>query len=235
MRGTQFSELVIRVRDESGRDNNVSVGVDDIPALQTLINRVYSTMTLKYDWPFLRTVFDKSTVNPGQRYYDLPTNLDIERVEQVKVWFNSFAYPIERGINIEDYNLYDPDNDQRSDPVLKWDFRYVEAQSADQVEVWPLPATTQQLQMIGIRKITRLVNDSDVCLLDDDLIVLYCVAELCMREKLADAQGKLQAANDHFNWLKSRYRGTLERLSLGLGYDPQRGRHPRAIVRIAGT
>jgi hypothetical protein len=234
-RGTQFLDLVTRVRDESGRSNNVSVGVDDVDALKTLINRIYTTLYNKYDWPFLRTRFAKITVSAGQRYKDLPTNLDIERVEEVHAWYNDQAFRIDKGISLTDYAIWDPDQDERSDPIMKWDFIYVEDQNAPQIEVWPLPSVAQDLQFTGIRKIARLVADADTCKLDDDLVVMYAVAELAAKQQNKDADLKLAAANDHFNWLKGRYRMTQERLSMGLGADPQRRVIPRATVRISST
>lgn len=234
-RGTQFSDLVIRVRDESGRANSVAVGVEDVDGLKTLINRVYTTLYNKYDWPFLRTRFDKITVSAGQRYKDLPTSLDIERVEEVLVWYNDLAYRLDKGISPTDYAIWDPEADERSDPILRWDYIYVEDQAAPQIEVWPLPSVEQELQFTGIRNISRLVDDDNICLLDDDLIVLYAVAELAAREQLKDADLKLAAANDHFNWIKGRLRATQERLSLGLGSDPQRRVIPRATVRISSS
>lgn len=232
-RDTSFLALVTRVRDESGRANNVSVGVDDLDALKTLVNRVYTTLTLKYDWPFLRTRFEKITVSAGQRYKDLPDQLDIERVEEVLVWYNDLAYRVEKGISPTDYAIWDPEQDERSDPIMRWDYLYVEEHNAPQVEVWPLPSVAQQLQFTGIRKVARLVADADQCKLDDDLVVLYAVAELAAKQQNKDADLKLAAANDHFNWLKGRYRTTEARMSLGLGQDPQRRVIPRATVRIS--
>jgi hypothetical protein len=232
-RNTSFLALVQRVRDESGRSNSVSVGVDDLDALKTLINRVYTTLWNKYDWPFLRTRFAKITVSAGQRYKDLPDDLDIERVEEAIVWYNDLAYKVEKGISPSDYAIWDPESDERSDPILRWDFLYVEEQDAEQVEVWPIPSVAHDLQFTGIRKVSRMVADADQCKLDDDLVVLYAVAELAKREGLKDADLKLAAANDHFNWLKSRYRATSQSLALGLGQDPQRRVLPRATVRIS--
>lgn len=234
-RDTSFLALVQRVRDESGRANSVSVGVDDLDALKTLVNRVYTTLYNKYDWPFLRTRFTPITVSAGQRYKDLPSALNIERVEEVIVWYNDLAYKIEKGISPQDYAIWNPDDDERSDPIQRWDYLYVEEQSAPQIEVWPLPSVAQELQFTGIRNISRLVADADKCKIDDDLVVLYAVAELAARQQNKDADLKLAAANDHFNWLKARYRTTQQSLSLGLGADPQRRVLPRATVRISSS
>jgi hypothetical protein len=234
-RGTQFSALVTRVRNESGRASEVSLGTSDSEMLKSLVNRVYKTLYYRYDWPFLRTVFPKKAIVAGSRYYDMPANLDVERVEQAKCWFNGIAYNLEKGIDIEDYNIWDPDNDERSDPILKWDYRYVEEQSAEQIEVWPLPGSAQEMQFIGIRRVTTLVNDQDTCLLDDDLVVLYAAAEVCAAEKREDKDIKAQAAKSHFDYLTGQMRKAVGgRYRLGLGVESERPNN-RAIVRIAGT
>jgi hypothetical protein len=47
-----------------------------------------------------------------------------------------------------------------------------------------------------------MVNDSDVAMLDDNLIVLFAAAEMLARAKSDDAQGKMSAANELFTKLK---------------------------------
>lgn len=235
-RGTQFLDIVQRVRDETGRANSVAVGVEDIFGLKTAINRVYTTLYMAYDWPHLREVFPKKTLNPGERFYDFDTNLNVERVEEVKVWFNGQAYGIERGINVEDYNLYDPDADARSDPALKWDVRYVESAGKEQIEIWPIPATTQQVQFIGIRTIPRLVADADKCLLDDDLVVLFTAAPIVKRQKQQDGEDMLAAAQAHFAKLTKRMKAGTKICQLGLGdAGPAKNRTFPVTIRVAGT
>jgi hypothetical protein len=231
-RGTQFLDLVIQVRDETGRSNSVAVGVEDVDGLKTMINRTYSLLWTQYDWPHLRKEFTK-TLNAGQRFYDLPSGLDLERVEKVSLWYNGLMYGIERGIDFSDYDVWDPAEDERSDPALKWDIKYVT--SVEQIEIWPLPATEQELRFFGLLQFALLVDDDDVCLLDDDLVILFTVARILKRQKDPDAEDALQAANNHLRKLRIRMTAGAKPTRLGLGDSDYRTKPTRAIVRISGT
>lgn len=230
-RGTQFSDLVTRVRDETGRANSVAVGVEDVAEIKTKINRVYMGLYHDYDWPHLRRVFPRKTLNAGQQYYDLPDDLNLEAIESVTLWFNDQAYPVERGIELEDYNLWSPENNERSDPVLKWDIRNVAGN--EQIEVWPLPANTQYLQFIGKIAIDRLVDDDDICLLDDDLVVMFTAAPMIRRQNQKDADDMLAAATSLLGKLKGRSKAGRKSYRMGLG-EVELTAPIRSTVRVNG-
>lgn len=176
-RGTQLLELVTMLRDESGRDNSVAVGVDETSTLKQILRRVQNTLYEKHDWPHLRTVFDRIPLQAGERYYDFPDTLNFDRVEDVAVWDGALPRPITRGIGFDEYATYDSENDVRADPALRWDVRWRETK--EQIEVWPVPASNNlSLQFIGIRKCRAMIENADVCDLDDHMIVLFAAAEL---------------------------------------------------------
>lgn len=227
-RGTAFSELFTRLRAETGRSTSVAVGVDDLDQLKEVLNSTYQTLYMNHDWAHLMKVFPRVTLNAGQRYYNFPTGLNSERVTRVVVWRDGIASDITRGIGPEEYNTYDPEADERSEPALAWDVRWTG--SADQIEIWPLPSTNnQELQFTGVQAAPRLVNDTDLCLLDDDLVVLFAAAEL-----LGDkgGKGKLSKAQDHLRLLKARGKGGERAYQMGLD-DYRREREPRVVLRIS--
>lgn len=225
-RGTQFLEIVTRVKSETGRSDSAAIGVDDLPIIKEAVNSIYSTLYVDHDWPHLRKVFSV-TLNAGQRYYDFPSGLNLERLEQTVVKFNDLRHEIDRGIGFGDYNNHDSDANERSDPVLKWDVRWTGTE--DQVEVWPIPATAQTLYFRGIQAAPRLVSDSDLCLLDDTLVVLFAAAALLKDEKESDK--KLKLAQQLLATLKYRGQGDGARIRLGLGRAEDRV-PPRATVRV---
>lgn len=184
-RGTQFLQLVTQLRAELGRSTSPALGVADLPTLHQALNRGYGTL-YKKDWQHLRREFAKITLSAGQRYYDPPALLDLDRVEKVVVWWNAEPYPLCKGIGFEQYAAYDSTIDERNSPAGNWDVRFTG--TTDQIEIWPVPADNQQtLQFIGKTKFTRLVNDIDVCLLDDDLVVLHAAARLAASRKTNEA------------------------------------------------
>lgn len=205
-RNVQFLSLVTRLRNELRRSSDVAVSSSDVAELKQVINRNYETLYADYDWPHLRTVFDKVPLSAGQYHYDFPSTLDPERVEDVVVWFNAQPLPLDRGINFDDYAVHDSAEDERADPAQKWDVRWTG--SATQYEVWPIPDTSEQeIQFIGIKKFERLVNDSDLCRLDDNLIVAFSAAEIAAAQESKDADRKLAAAQTIYNRLRGRHKG----------------------------
>lgn len=228
--GTQFLALKQRLRAELGRSVDVSVGVDDDESLKQTLNRTYAALYMQWDWPHLRMVWPHIQLSAGQRFYDFPVNLNPDRVEKVVVRYNGHFYPLDRGIDFDAYNAYDSEAGERSDPALRWDVRWTG--SSTQFEIWPVPVSDEQsVQFRGIIALPRLVDDTDVCLLDDELVVLFAAQELLSRQKSQDADKKLQLAQEHFNRLKGRSKGASERLQLGLG--PSGPVRPyKAVIRV---
>lgn len=225
-RGTQFLVLRQRLRAESKRSVNVAVGVDETSALNALINETYSTLYLKHDWPHLRKVFSKP-LSAGERYYDFPDGLNPERVEEAWIKFTGDYTPIYRGIGSEHYTAFDSEEDERSDPVMQWDIRWTG--SAEQIEVWPIPVTdNQSLRFLGIQAVTPLVSDSDVCLLDDDLIIMFAKIGL-LPEK--DRTLAADAAKAHYETLLGRTKAGVAPLSMA-DPDPGHTRPYKAVVVV---
>lgn len=227
-RGRMFLNLVIDLRNELGRSSSVAVGVDDLTRLKHHINRAYEHRYDKHDWPHLRRTFDPVTLSAGERYYNFPSDLNYDRVERAWVWWTNEPIPIDRGIDVSDYAAYDSASDERSDPVCKWDVRSVG--DAIQFEVWPLPASNDvEITFLGHRKISRLVNDADICLLDDWLIVLDAAAAIEKDEERR--QQRLVEAEDRFRLVTANAEsGGLKTTRLNLGPDQ---RDPHKGVRIA--
>lgn len=216
-RGTAFSELITDLRNDLGRSPSASAGIDDLPGLKRAINRVYRMLYIQTDWKHLRKVFTVPLA-AGQRYYDLPSGLNLERIEQTWVDWSSVRVELVAGIDQDDMNAFDSDADtpERNDPPQKWDVRWNDP--SDQIEIWPIPATdTQTLYFRGIQDAPKLVNDTDACLLDDDLVIMFAAAQLAKRQKSADADDLLAAAQGFLNTLRGRMRVHKTPVRMGLG------------------
>jgi len=231
-RNVPLSQLISDLRDELRRANTPSASPDDLPSLRRTINHVYRLLYYAHDWSHLKTMFAKVTLNAGQRHYDVPTGLDFDRIIKAAIWWSGQPEEIERGISFEEYASYDPDADERSSPALKWDVRFTGTR--EQIEVWPLPdGTAQSLQFFGLYAHEPLVNDTDVCRLESEVVVLYAAAELLPKDS-PDKDTKLAAAKDLLDKLKIRgTSGGSKVYTNGAGGSGQRV-HPRAQVRIAG-
>ena len=149
-RGTQFLSLITDLRAELRRSSSVAVGVDDLDSLKQVLNRVYQTLVMQYNWPHLRIMFKVVSLAAGQRYYDFPTGawsgatvkLIYERVIRAAVTYSGQVQDIERGIDFEEYASYNSDDDERAEPALRWDVTWTG--TADQIEIWPIPNTNDQ-------------------------------------------------------------------------------------------
>jgi hypothetical protein len=228
-RGTSLLQLVTMLRDETGRANSVAVGVDDVPALKSALRRVQETLYDKHDWSFLRTVFDRIPLQAGQRYYDLPALLNLDRVEDVAAWDSGTPYRLTRGIGFDQYATYDSESDERSDPALRWDVR--DRDNSSMIEIWPVPSSNNlTLQFIGIRKLRPLIANADVADLDDQMLVLYAAAEL-MPKGSELAKLKLELGRDRFNTVKGLAERNRQTYRMGSGPMPSSRAH--VTVRVS--
>lgn len=196
-RGTQLSALVDALRAEIGASTNVAMGVNTLPALKQLLNRVQQQLWEGFDWPFAFIERDEQMVN-GQRYYTFDPEIDFGRISSAHVKYSSSWRPLEYGIGIEQYNSSDPAEGDKQDPPTHW--RHYEG---NQFEVWPMPSSNEcVVRFKAIKKCPLMINDSDVALLDDNLIVMYAAAELLARAKSEDAAAKNTVAERLFQKLK---------------------------------
>lgn len=229
-RRKQFIQLVYDLRAELGRAVDPAAGVSDLPSLKQTIARTYETLYDDYDWPHLAVVTDRVPLNAGQRFYDFPDPVEFDGVEEAVVWYNGQPLKLERGIGFEHYAAFDSDADERSDPALRWDVRHTGLR--EQMEIWPVPASAQQVQFKGKIKFKPLVDEADVCLLDDNLVVLYAAVELLPRQKSGDAQIKLAAAQQRLAKMKARSKGGSTTIRIGLGGASGAPVSTRSVVRV---
>lgn len=187
-RGRTLGELIDDLRADSGRSTEPAHGLNDRARLMAIIRRAYAMLYADYDWPHLR-VSSTKIMAAGQRYYDFPTVMNAERVEEVwRKWGGDWdegenlTYGIERG----DYAAFDSDAGVRSDPISKWQFYNDGSVNAVvQFEVWPMPASDVcQIKFIGTKKEATLTQESHRCDLDDTPILGFSRALLApMKER----------------------------------------------------
>jgi hypothetical protein len=215
------------LRDELGRSASVAVGVEDLTRLKHHINRAYANRVDKHNWPHLRRTFDPVALNAGQRYYNFPSGLNFDRVERAWTWWNATPCPILKGITVDHYAVYDSTDDVRSSPVQRWDVRSIV--NAIQFEVWPLPAdNNQSITFMGVRTVTKLVNDIDTCLLDDYLVVLDAAASI--EKDVEKRRVKLLEAKDRYETVMSNAESAAEPISLNMGSGSP---HPLKGVQVS--
>lgn len=234
MRNRTLAQILESVRLESGRSANVQLGVNEEPALKQRINRVYEYLWFDYNWPFLKIMDADKAVTAGTYKIDLPTNIDMERIEKVAVRFSNTWRPLDKGLTTEMYNALDSENDERSEPIENYDLQWTG--TAPQVVLWPRPSVDTTVRFQGRKKFEKLVNSSDVCLLDDQIVYMFVAAELLAKAESPDANAVAQAAQRRYNTLKFGYdknRNSKFSLAGSAGAEPSNRGKPEVRVAIA--
>lgn len=232
MRRKQFGQLITDLRAELSKSTDPAVGVSDLPTLKRVLSRTYETLYQDFDWPHLKQVFAKIPLSAEQRYYDFPEDCDYDDIENIVVWWNSQPMGITRGIGFEQYAEYDSEAGATSDPVIRWDVR--STSTHEHMEVWPVPSSDQQaIQIEGQVKFRPLVDDDDLCRIDDHIVVLAAAVELVPSKERQAAQAKLAAAQARIMRTRARSQTNQPSIRMGLGRSnkPLNG---RSVVRVAG-
>ncbi len=231
-RNVSLGVLIDDLRAEAGHSLQANLGVQMRDVLIKVLQRQQRRLWEDYDWTFLRVERDLAVAN-GQRYYNFPVDLTLERLEKVEFKYGDRWIPVEYGIGRKEYDTHDSDRDVRAFPVERW-----KEHENDQIEIWPIPSqngslatSSNILRFTGIRKLRPLVAESDLADLDDTMLVLYSAAEILAREKSADARLKLEMAEAHYKRLKGR-NAKSETFSLADGAGTP-GRQPQGPKIIA--
>lgn len=215
-RGTQFGDVIQAFRAEVRQSSQVNVGADSLPHVMQLIVRTQRMLYAKYDWSFLRPPMQTIALSAGQRYYDCPAELNIDRIERAVLKLGQNLIRMDRGIQFEDYAIWDSDDGVRSSPTLKYDFRWTG--TSLQVEAFPIPADSlNSMWFKCMRPLRQLVDMSDPLDLDDDLVVLFAAAEELAAQKAADAPIKMKAAMAHLASLQKNDSSGDKPIQMNLG------------------
>jgi hypothetical protein len=195
--GTTLAQLLVMLKGEARLTQSTAAGLNADMTLRTLLRRVQSDLWLDHDWGHLK-VFRDVLTQAGGRYYAFPADLDQLRIASVSQKWNNLWRPIGYGVSEAEYNLFDPEQNRRTDPVLKWQLT-----EGNLIELWPLPATDNiAVRLRGLKVLGPLVADADTAALDDILIVLIAAAEMLASSGAKDAKAKVEAATARYRRVK---------------------------------
>lgn len=226
-----FEKLVEATRLEARMSTNSSRGLDNRDYVEQIVKRNYEILWDEYDWQHLflskNEADSQVEVQAGLRVYDCPPKIDLNGITKIWCRFGNIWHPLEYGVSFGDYNSQNPDDNQRSDPIIKW--RPV---TQTQIEVWPLPASNDgALAFEGKRKFVQLVEQADVAEIDSLAIVLTCASEILASQSAKDAPQKASLAIARINKLKARA-SSQTRIRVGMG-DGNNGSHGINEIRVA--
>ena len=224
-RNKTLGELLFDLRAECELATDAGVGQSANPALRVLLRRTQEMLYDEHDWPHLDGVWFDVTLNPGQRYYDFPAGLNYERAAQASIhWANTWL-PMSFGFGPSQYNIFNSDQNERSDPATKW-----RVYDDTRFEVWPLPATQGSMRFIGSRSLGSFSSDTDTCVLDGTMVVLFAAAE----KMAGKPRGKVLASNAQrrLDQMKARSSNAAGAFRVGSTHE-ERGGPREIVVRVA--
>lgn len=175
----------------------VQVGVSSVAAqqqdireaLKTHIRNEQERLIDDYDWlPFKNATegswFDVTLV-AGERYYDWPDGFDYKTLKGMWCLMNGTWLPINYGITLDDYTAFSSEDDERADPVQKWDFH-----TEEQLEIWPLPVDDGGTIRLEGRQLPDVVAASESTVMVIDHIALSKFAAASFLRSRPDETGE---------------------------------------------
>lgn len=226
-----FGEIIEATLSEASLSTNTSRGTDRREHVKQVIRRHYSLLLEEYDWEHLKLKRDDSQgqvlTQAGLRNYNFPAALNPMKIDELWIKWGSSWHKADYGIDIAHYNGDDSDEDQRTDPVLRWS-RWGD----DQFEVHPLPASDGvEMRFVGQKLGEMLVADGSRADIDDIVLYLRSAATILAESGQKDAsQEKLSAAGARLSAVRAGYSDqTKVRVSMG---DAGPRRFPRVITHV---
>lgn len=195
-RGNTLIKLLNDFRAEARLSLNAAHNNQQRDSQVHLLQRKQEWFWREFDWPHLR-VERYLDIQEGQRFYDLPDDLDIDRIQKIEIKADDVYQPLCWGVDAEHYAAWDSEKGETN-----WPPRRVKISEDEQLEIWPIssmnydPLTQEgRIKITGIRKLRQFVHDDDRADLDGDLIVLHAAAEALAAQGAKDAQLKMDQAN----------------------------------------
>lgn len=201
-RGKTLNELVEAVRLECRRSTDSSRSVGNRDYIEQVVRRTYETLWDENDWPMARAIRDV-TMAAGQYRYDFPSDMDYENIRKIHTLDGSVWIPVDQGVSDRQYTHINPEDDERSSPVLRWDM--IDVGAGEQIEVWPMPDSAGTLRLRGFRNRSDLVDANDRADIDSLVIILFAAATVYADSgQKASSADRLQAATRRLARIKTR-------------------------------
>ncbi|TGT76146.1 MULTISPECIES: hypothetical protein [unclassified Mesorhizobium] len=236
MRGTTLVKLLDDLRAEARLSLNPAHNAQNRSSQVKALQREQERLWEDFDWPHLR-IYPQQPVQAGQRYYETPENMLIDRIERVEIFLDGLWRKLEPGIDACEYSAWNSDLDARSWPPRKWKFN-----EDEDIELWPIPninadpvTMNGMLRITGIRNLSPLVADDDRADLDDIMLVGFCAAKILASTGAKDAKLTLDAANARYARLRGRLTPRTQYKMFGTGEVPRAREIVIGQYRPAGT
>jgi hypothetical protein len=222
--GVPLSELRYELLAETFQSLTPNQTTSSTPFYNYQLNRVQREQWNDIEWPHL-TIYADIPMVAGQRNYPYPPGLPFDSI--FRIWWPQGVnwVPLDYGINPQTYAAMGGELVQAW-PPRRWrnaavfNSTTMTTDPAGQFEVWPIPPAGQpySLRVEGNAPLNALVEDTDECVIDATLVVLFAAAEILAMQKSESASLKLQKANQYRRMLIARL-GAQQRSMKSLSKD----------------
>ena len=236
-----LSDLKTMLRAEMRESTNLLHQPDWNPIAVRALSSAQRLLWMAERWKFLE--FDIAVpLSAGERYHAIPATpagipeVDIEGILKVVIQRSYTTYDLDYGIEYHHYAERDSVA-IGARPVEKWDFPerwdLRDDGTAVKLELWPVlneNASDIACRLYFHRGLSDLALDTDLCDLDDELIVLFAAADLMSGRDAKDAQVKAAKAQAYLEALK------IRTSKVGQGHASflrQSGRRPGVNIQYA--
>ena len=144
----------------------------------------------EFHWPTLHTEVDHP-LTAGTKIYTLNATLDPAKIEAVWASIGNQWIPISHTVGRLERSAFDAD--ERSYPPSRFELQPDDGTGTYTFELWPIPSDAGTVRISGQKVISDMSSDTDVCLIDADVLVLVTAGEILARNNQADAAYKRQS------------------------------------------
>lgn len=157
----------------------------DEPEIDQFINegikKAESNIHTLYEDYFLSTY--TISITPSEYLYDYPSDIYANKVRMIIFQDGNDAYEVKRAINVKENLLYEKVAQPTSGCTLKW-YPINTASDGRKIRIFPNTSDTGTLEIWYIRNAAQLVNDGDVCDIDEfsTLVELHAKTQILLKD-----------------------------------------------------
>lgn len=199
--GVSLADLRLELYAETNQSLNPAHGLNIKDTYDHQLRRTQLEQWRMFQWPHLRLYKDVA-IGQGQRYYNYPAGLPFDAIDKIWRKENDNWYPVDYGITPDTYSVAGGENTQQWPPrrwrnVASYNSTTQRTDPMSQFEIWPIPSQAGMMRVEGQAPVNPLVDDSDTCVIDSTLIVLFAAAEILANQESEGAGIKLQKAQQY--------------------------------------
>ncbi|MEY9184697.1 hypothetical protein ABIG06_006245 [Bradyrhizobium sp. USDA 326] len=229
--GVQLSDLRRDLRAETGTSLNPAQGVQAQQSLDLVLDRQQRELWDAYNWPHLRFYVDVP-LSQNQYIYAYPAAMPFDQILNIYVATNSSSkwQRLDYGIKAD---MIGPLGPNKGTPTRWANQVTVDTSGATpltdpvgKLAITPTPSAAGMIMRIeGQAPLRPLTADTDKCVIDSKVIVLFAAAELLAAQKSEAAAMKLQKAQNHLRRLLQD-QGADKRFNFNMGGSQRFGIDP---------